>query len=272
MKMTMLLYALAVLLMFAPSGAWAGSDDDLRAQTQNPVGSLISVPFESNVLFGAREGTAYVLNFQPVVPVTVGKWNLINRPILPIAYVPGLIGGTPELPSGTSGEGVFGLGDLNYSLFVSPAEASRVIWGLGPSFTFKSATDERLGSGKWSAGATAVILSQPKPWSIGLLIRHLWSFAGDSNRADVEQLLMQPFANYNFGGGWFLFSDPTITANWSAASGQRWTLPLGAGFGRLFSLGSQPINMRLGAFGNVVRPDSAPKWTLRFTVQLLFPK
>ncbi len=263
---------LPALMIFATSSASADADEDLRAKTQNPVGSLISVPFEFNIDFGADNGTAYILNFQPVIPVTVGKWNLINRPILPIAYVPGFIGGVPGLPSGSEGDGAFGLGDLNYSLFVSPAEAGKVIWGLGPSITFPTATDDQLGSGKWSAGATAVILSQPKPWSSGLLVRQLWSFAGDDDRDDVNQFLMLPFVNYNFDGGWFLFSDPTITANWKATSGQKWTVPLGGGVGRLFNIGKQPINMRGGVFGNVVRPDFAPKWALKFTVQLLFPK
>jgi hypothetical protein len=263
---------LATLVILAPGGAAADADEDLRAKTQNPVGSLISLPFENNIDFGADDGTAYILNFQPVVPVTIGKWNLINRVILPIAYVPGLFGGMPGLPSGSEGDGAFGVGDLNYSVFLSPAEAGKIIWGIGPSITFKSASDDQLGSGKWSAGATAVVLSQPKPWSVGILVRQLWSFAGDDARDDVSQFLMQPFANYNFDGGWFLFSDPAITANWKAGSGQKWTVPLGLGFGRVFNIGKQPVNMRLGIFGNVVRPDFAPKAALKFTVQLLFPK
>jgi hypothetical protein len=264
---------LATLVILAPGGAAADADEDLRAKTQNPVGSLISLPFENNIDFGTLDGTAYILNFQPVIPVTVGKWNLINRVILPIAYVPGLVGGMPGLPSGSEGDGVFGVGDLNYSVFLSPAEAGKIIWGVGPSITFKSASDDQLGSGKWSAGATAVLLTHPKPWSLGLLVRQLWSFAGDDDRIDVSQFLIQPFVNYNFDGGWFLFSDPSITANWKAKSGQQgWTVPLGLGFGRVFSIGKQPISMRLGIFGNVVRPDFAPKGALKFTVQLLFPK
>ena len=266
-----LAFMLAILTALAAGTASADAGEDLRAKTQNPVGSLISVPFENNVDFGAENGTAYILNFQPVIPVTIGKVNLINRFILPIAYVPGFIGGMPGLPSGSEGDGAFGLGDLNYSLFLSPAEAGKVIWGVGPSITFKSATDDQLGSGKWSAGVTGVVLSQPKPWSVGVLVRQLWSFAGDSDREDVTQFLIQPFINYNFDKGWFLFSDPSITANWDAP-GQKWTVPIGGGFGRVFNIGEQPVNMRLGVFGNVVRPAFAPKGALKFTVQLLFPK
>jgi hypothetical protein len=212
------------------------------------------------------------MNFQPVVPVSVGNWNLISRPILPIAYVPGFINGLAGLPSGSEGNGVFGLGDLNYSLFVSPVEVGKVIWGVGPSITLRTATDSQLGAGKWSAGATAVVLTQPKPWSVGLLVRHLWSFAGDDDRKKVRQFLMQPFVNYNFDGGWFLFTDPSITANWQADSDQKWMLPLGGGVGRLFNVGKQPVQMRFGAFGYAVRPDAAPKWALKFSVQFLFPK
>jgi hypothetical protein len=265
MKTTVLGLVLATFVIAAPGGASADADEDLRAKTQNPVGSLISVPFENNIDFGAPDGIAYVLNFQPIIPVSVGDWNLISRPILPIAYVQGRIGGLPGLPSGSQGNDVFGLGDLNYSLFVSPVKVGKVIWGVGPSFTLRTATDSQLGSGKWSAGATAVFLAQPKPWSVGLLVRHLWSFAGDDDRKKVRQFLVQPFVNYNFDGGWFLFSDPTITANWKAGSNQKWTLPLGGGVGRLFNIGKQPVNMRLGAFGNAVRPDFAPKWALKFS-------
>ena len=64
---------LLALMIFATSSASVDADEELRAKTQNPVGSLISVPCENNVVIGAPNGTAYVLNFQPVVPVTVAK-------------------------------------------------------------------------------------------------------------------------------------------------------------------------------------------------------
>lgn len=129
--------------------------EDLRAKVQNPVGSLISVPFKNTLDFGAPDGSAYFLNIQPVIPVTVDDWNLINRTILPIIDVPRLIAGTPDIPQGVQGGGATGLGDINHSVFVSPAEPGKVIWGIGPSITFPTATDDQLGTGKWSAGPTA---------------------------------------------------------------------------------------------------------------------
>lgn len=258
-----------LVLLYSSSGR-AQDAEDLRAKTQNPIGSLISVPFENTLDFGAPDGTAYFLSIQPVLPFTVGNWNLVNRVIAPLISAPGLIEGTLAIPEGVQGDPVFGLGDINYSLFLSPAKPGKVIWGLGPSLTFPTATDDQLGSGKWSAGPAVVVLTQPPPWSLGVLIGNLWSFAGDADRPDVNQFLLQPFVSYNLAKGWFLTSDPIITANWNA--NDPWTVPLGGGAGKQFTIGTQPINAKLQVHYNVVRPDNAPDWTLRFTMALLFPK
>ena len=266
-----LLGAYAAAQAGAPSAEAEGSGD-LRSKVQNPVGSLISVPLKLSMDFGAPDGSAYFLNLQPVIPVTVGDWNLINRLIVPLIHVPGFIEGVPELPEGASGSSKTGLGDINYSLFVSPADPGKVIWGIGPSLSLPTATSNQLGTRKWSAGPTAVVLAQPKPWTLGVLTRQIWSFAGESDRSSVSQFLFEPFVNFNLDKGWYLITDPQITANWNARSGNRWTVPLGGGMGKLFTIGKQPINARVEAYYNVVRPDNAPDWNVSLTVQFLFPK
>lgn len=246
--------------------------DDLRSAVQNPISSLISLPFKFTFDFDATNGDAAILNINPVVPVTVGGWNLVNRALIPLADVDGAISGLPGNPSPVPGDGASGLGDINYSLYFSPVETGSVIWGAGPSLTMPTAADDQLGAGKWSAGLSAVALAQPKWGSMGLLARQLWSFAGDDDRRDVSQLLLEPFLNYNLDSGWFLLSDIVATANWEADSGNRWTVPLGGGFGRVFKVGKQPVNSRVEAYYNVERPDGAPKWNFQFTWQFLFPK
>lgn len=245
---------------------------DLRSAVQNPISSLISLPFKFTFDYGAENGEASFLNIQPVLPVTVGDWNLVNRVIAPLVDTPGQVTGLPGIPNPVRGDGATGLGDINYSLFFSPVKYDKWIWGAGPSITFPTATDRQLGSGKWSAGPTAVALTQPKWGSMGLLVRQLWSFAGDANRRSVSQLLVEPFVNYNLDKGWFLITDMVVTANWLADSDNRWTIPVGGGIGRVFKVGNQPINSRLEAYYNVVRPDGAPDWQVSFTWQFLFPK
>jgi hypothetical protein len=128
----------------------AQGNDDLAAKTQNPVGAMYSLPFKFSFDYGAENGEASFLNIQPVLPQTIGEWNLIHRIILPIIDTPGLVTGTPEIPNPVPGDGATGLGDINYSVYLSPAEPDKVIWGVGPSLTMDSASDDQLGSSKWS--------------------------------------------------------------------------------------------------------------------------
>ena len=253
--------------------AFAGEDGgDLRSAVQNPISSLISVPFKFTFDFGADNGDAQFVNIQPVVPISIGGWNLVNRLIAPIGAVDGPLNGQANNPSPIPGDGASGLGDLNYSAFLSPSKVDKVIWGAGMSLSMPTASDDQLGSGKWSTGPTAVVLTQPGWGSLGLLARQLWSFAGDDDRRNVNQTLIEPFLNYNLENGWFLISDMIITANWEADSSNQWTVPLGGGVGRVFKIGNQPINSRLEAYYNVVQPDGAPEWNLAWTWQFLFPK
>ena len=255
-----------------PPASKAQGGGDLRAAVQNPVGAMYSLPLKFSFDYGAPNGEASFLNVQPVIPITVGDWNLINRIIIPLIDTPGQVTGTPAIPNPPPGDGATGLGDINYSLFVSPAKPGKFIWGVGPSVMFPTATDEQLGSEKWSAGPTGVILVQPKWGTYGGLVRQLWSFAGDDDRASVNQMLIEPFVNYNLDKGWYLITDMIITANWEANSSNRWTVPLGGGVGKLLKIGSQAINVRTEAYYNIAKPDSAPNWQWGFTVQFLFPK
>jgi hypothetical protein len=115
-------------------------------------------------------------------------------------------------------------------------------------------------------------VAQPSPFVLGGLIRQLWSFAGDGDRQDVSQMLIQPFLNYNLEEGWFLVSAPIITANWEADSGDRWTVPIGGGAGRVFRIGTQAVNSSLQSYYNVEKPEFGPDWSFRFQVAFLFPK
>ena len=209
-----------------------------------------------------------------MIPVTVGNWNLISRALIPAwVSVDGFIEGTPDIPQGRpSNDRKNGLGDINYSLFFSPNKTKPFIWGVGPSITLPTATEDQLGSGKWSAGATGVILVQPGWGTYGVLVRQLWSFAGDSDRADVNQMLIEPFINYNLPGGWYLITDMISTVNWDARSGNKLTIPIGGGAGKLFKIGNLPVNTRLEAYYNVERPDAGPDWQVVFSFQFLFPK
>ena len=239
-------------------------DEDLQKASQNPIADLVSVPFQSNTNFnsGPFNRTQEVLNIQPVVPMHLGEdWNVISRTIIPLVSQP-----DPLRDSSTNG-----IGDITQSLFLSPAHPGHLIWGVGPVFTAPSASDPILGTGKVLFGPTAVFLMTPGHWVLGVLLNNQWSVGGNPLRPAVNTGLAQPFVNYNMEHGWYLTSSPIITVDWRAASGEKWTVPVGGGFGRLFRVGDQPVNAQIQAFYNVERPTGASDWTLRTSVTLLFP-
>ena len=258
----------------APAGG--GSDQaDLAAAAQNPVAAMLSLPLQNNTFFrtGPDNDTANVLNIQPVIPFSLGSdWNVVTRTIIPVIYLPSVTDSLPEVPSADTSGDDFGLGDINFSAYFSPVSKGIFTWGVGPSITLRTATSDRLGSQKWSAGPAAVALVISKPWVAGTLVRQLWSFAGNSDRDDVSQTLVQPFVNYNMAGGWYLVSSPVVTVNWEADKDNAVMLPVGGGVGRVFTVGSQPLNAQVQGFYNAVRPDFAPQASLRLQLTFLFPK
>jgi hypothetical protein len=262
--------AILTLSLLAISGL-ARAEGDLRSAAQNPLSATSSLPLKLTFDTGASNGDAAILNIQPVVPVNIGEWNLVNRAIIPVADVDGAIPG-PNNPNPGPGGSASGLGDINYSAYFSPVKYDKVIWGIGPSLNMPTASDDQLGSGKWSGGVSGVVLTIPKWGSMGGIIRQLWSFSGDDDRSDVNQTLIEPFLNYNLSNGWFLLTDMVLTANWEADSKNRWTVPVGGGVGKVFKIGNQAINSRLEAYYNVERPEGAPNKSISFVFQFLFPK
>ncbi len=241
------------------------ASEDLAKQSQNPIADLVSLPFQSNTNFNAGpfDRTQEVLNIQPVVPLHISAdWDMISRTIVPVISQP-----NPIFDSNTNG-----IGDITQSLFLSPVNSGALIWGAGPVFTVPSATDPILGTGKVLLGPTIVLLTTPGHWVIGVLANNQWSVGGNPLRPPVNTFLAQPFVNYNLEHGWFLTTSPIIIANWLAAPGQQWVVPVGGGFGRVFKIGDQPVNASLAAYYNAINPTGAPNWQLRAQLSLLFPE
>jgi len=241
--------------------------EELALAAQNPMANMISFPIQNNTNFGfgPLEKTQNVTNIQPVIPFNLTEdWLLISRTIAPVIY-------QPEFAHGQGSE--FGLGDINQTLFIGPSDPGSIIWGVGPIFLLPTATDNRLGTDKWGVGPAGVALTMRGPWVFGVLAQNIWSFAGDSDRDDVNQFLLNPFVNYNLGDGLVIGSVPIITANWKADSGEKWTVPIGLQVSKIMPIGKLPINWILGAYYNIEKPDNlGPDWTLRFQVNFMFPK
>ena len=179
-----------------------------------------------------------MLNIQPVLPFSLNaEWNLITRTIVPVISNPS---------PGQDREN--GIGDIQFSAFLSPKQVvDGWVWGVGAIAQLDTASDDRLGQGAWGLGPTAVALHLGKTWVYGALINNVWSVSEDEGRRSVNQMLLQPFVNYNFADapGRYLTFAPVITADWEADSGQQWVVPLGLASARSCAGRSSPRACRL---------------------------
>jgi len=236
----------------------------LAKQTQNPVGDLISVPiqFNFNGAGDLHDATLFNLNIQPVIPFKLmPSWTAIARAIVPIDNVPA-----------DNGLSYSGIGDIQLQFYVTPSKPGAFIWGVGPVFSFPTATALPLRTGTLAAGIGAVGLTMKGPWVIGALVTQSWPAFDTGGEPKTELFVVQPAINYNFGGGWAMSFSPAITANWDATAGNQWTFPLGLGITKTTVFNGRPMNVGLQYFGNVVRPDGSAGTQLRFAISLLYPE
>ena len=269
-----------------PDESLAKEEGSLAKAAQNPIASMSSLPIQWNSTPSTQwaprlpipgtvptryvkaepNQTVNVVNVQPVIPFSVSKsLTLVTRTIVPLISQPW-----------ANGSSIQSLGDINPSVFFVPTLKGNFTVGVGPTMVIPTATDQRLSSKRWSAGPTGVLVYTKGPIVAGGLINNIWSFSGDGGR-DVNKMLIQPFLNYNLPKGWYLTSSPIITANWNHPDNKGWTVPVGIGVGRVFVVGTQPINASLSAYYNAVKPEVGGQellgdWTFRAQVQFLFPK
>lgn len=247
----------------APPASPSDAGADLSKQLNNPVSSLISVPFQENIDWsvGPDEGTRSVLNIQPVVPFAISKdWNVIVRTIVPVTYQDDVVPNSNQ----------FGLGDVTQSFFFSPnPKPGGIIWAVGPVFVYPTATSRYLGGDKWGAGPTALLLKQTGGSTIGILGNHVWSVAGNDNRADISTTFLQPFFSYTNKAHTTFGLNTESTYDWK---GKHWTVPVNLTVTQLTHMGKQPISVGGGVKYYASSPRDGPNWGVRLLFTMLFPK
>lgn len=245
----------------------SGGHADLAKKLSNPVAALISVPFQLNydTHFGpAEDGYRYTLNVQPVVPVSLNaEWNLISRTILPLVHQDDIFPGAGHQT---------GIGDILQSVFLSPVKptAGGWIWGAGPVLLLPTASDDLLGGGQFGVGPTVVALRQSGHWTYGVLANHIWSMAGDDDRADVDATYAQPFISFTTPSAWTFSANAEMTHDWEA---EDTNLPITATVAKVAKVGDQLMQFQAGPRYYLASTENGPDdWGFRLAVVLLFPR
>jgi hypothetical protein len=252
----------AALVVCAAHTAAAAEDgaggQSLEQAASDPTASLMSVQVQ-DIYAGAyhqlddESGNSILL--RSAVPFTTGSLEHIARLTLPIVT---------DSPSGESGLSDLVLFDL------IKFEKSWGRWGIGPVLLAPTATDDAIGSGKWAIGPAIGFVARGEKLMWGLFNQNLFSFAGDSNREDVNVSILQPIVNYSLPEKWSIgTSEMNITYDWKKDA---WTaLPMGVKLAKLVKFGKLPVQFAGAYECNFADDYVAPKWTINFTVKFLFP-
>jgi hypothetical protein len=219
------------------------------------------------------------------------NWNLINRVIWTVPSMPldqGKIdsfgrnfGNHPDAPMPDAGGGspidLFGgretgLGDSYYVGLFSPSEGIKLdnnavfTWGAGFDLGAPTASEDVLGTGKWTAGPSALAVYMGPKWKVGGLVTQYWDFAGDDDRDDVNLTNFQYFAFYSLSETLAIGASPNIIANWEQDSDDAFTVPVGIGLVKTFQFGKIPVRIGGEIHYSVVQPDNVAgaEWNFRF--------
>jgi hypothetical protein len=261
-------FCIAATLLALVAGTARSQEPDKEAEakklareSQNPVSSLIAIPFHFDFSggMGPFQRTQLVLSLEPVIPIPLkGAWTLVPRLITPFV-------GQPDIakPNGST----WGVGDFNPQIYVAVALPKGFTVALGPTIVVPTASDALLGSGKLSLGPSAVLVWIGGSIVAGVLVNNAWSVAGERARSAVNAFFLQPFLSLILPRRTFLFTTPQITGNWI---NNTWVLPVGAGAGAIVKLGL-PAAVTLQAYWNALAPADSPTWTVRFHIAFLFP-
>ena len=234
-------------------------------QAQTPFADLIKFPIATRFDFdyGHKDAVNYATALQPSMVSDLSKdWNMVNRIDLPFKYQPGRTDGEKDS---------FGMGDITYEHLFTPSNLRKFDIGMGYTLQIPTATDNQIGTKKWSAGLAAAVNLEAGAFLAGARANHLWSFAGKDRRADVNRTLIEYWLYANLGNGWWVGTSPVNTANWEAPSDEIWTIPVGGGFGKVFD-GTLPLNFKLEAYSYSEIPNDLADWSVLFTIEYLIPE
>lgn len=232
------------------------------AQANNPLADVKAFNTHNYYIGKLTETDTYANQFwlRYAQPFSIGESKWLMRASLPVMT-------NPELP-GT--EHQTGLGDFNvFAAYLIDVGNPAISFGVGPLLNAPTASDDVLGSGKWSAGLANVLFVATSPrFQYGYLLTWQASFAGASDRADVNIAAFQPLLIGQLGGGTYLRSTPIMNYDFENSA---YNVPIGLGIGQVFKSGSTVYNLFAEPQWSVASKGAGwPQWQVFVGFNVIF--
>jgi hypothetical protein len=252
------------------------SMEQLSKEIANPLAQIWNLSFQYNyttIKGDLVDGSEHLQTtlFQPVLPVPLGdEYTFFARPVITFIEGPseiGITGGTPAQPIGHGTERSAEWGDIILPVGIGIAKQLGWSWGAGLTFIFPTSNNDLLGSHQYQAGPTLLALWANEDWMIGGHLQHWWGFADDgaddsdpiikaAHDRDLNHSNLQYFIIKHLPDAWQLRASPNISVDWEASSGNRLSLPIAFGVGKMFKIGPMPVMLMAEYQYFVVSPDA----------------
>ena len=207
--------------------------DDV-AQANNPLANVKAFNVHDYYVGSLTETDTYANQFwlRYAMPFSIGESKWLMRASLPVMT-------NPVLP-GT--EHKTGLGDFNvFAAYLIDVGNPAISFGVGPLINVPTATDDALGSGKWSLGLANVAFVATNPKLLyGYLLTWQASFAGEDDRADVNVAAFQPLLIGQLGGGTYWRSTGIMNYDFENST---YNVPIGIGIGQVWKSAATTYNL-----------------------------
>lgn len=282
--MLRLIFIIAAMAMVAANtGAQEMSIEKAAMKSNNPVSDAwLLITQNDYTILDTPEGNKWqnATTIQPIMPVPIldGEWNLVNRVITGVVSSP--VAEDFNSPNFFD-QRTTGNTDTIFFTLAAPNRDDGFIWGVGPTFTLPTATQDVLGSEKWSAGPAGLAarlgnsFGDPgslESWNLGVLAQHWWDFSGDDDREDYNRSNIQYFVNYKSDATNLIGMTPNIIIDWEKSGSDRFSVPVGLGRIGFMRWGKLPVRWGAEIQYYVMQPDDfAPEWNLKLFLAPVAP-
>jgi hypothetical protein len=246
-------------------GAATASAAELAAELSNPNTAVATLNFKNQFrwfegdLPDADDQSSYTLLFQPALPFVLDSGDkIIWRPAIPFIVDQPIFD-----PEKLDFDGKTGLGDIVFDLAYAPKTDSGLLLAYGLITSLPTATDDALGTDRWTLGPELLIGMVNPKYIVGIFPSHQWDIAG-SGDVDINLTSIQAFYTYLPGGGWNVGTGPIITYDWES---EQWTVPLQINAGKTILFNGRPWKFSVELNYYVEKSDTfGPEWMLSLNI------